>query len=440
MDSVKLSSVTPRKSRLARTFAKVLHVRAAAGVVSPDDDVQKPKLNEKMKKDRTFKVEDEGVMKEVFMAKMFASLSSIKASYAQLQYAQSPYDADGIQSADQMIVSELRKLSELKQCYLKKELHDPSPETALLRSEVQEQSSLVKTYEITSKKTDSQLKLKESEIMFLKEKLAETSSDCRLLERRLNSSGPLGFTDAPTKLSCLRPTHFIAFQRQAVKSIRSFVRLLVDEMDSQEWDLVGAASSIHPGVSFWKSNHVCFAFESFVCGEMFDGFDHRPKEESSSSSEKKEDSRRVFFDRFVELKSVRPADYLAWKPKSSFAAFCRAKYLRVVHPKMEESFFGNLEQRSLVSSGELPETPFFTAFVEMARRVWLLRCLAFSFDPSVSIFRVSEGSRFSEVYMESLSDEAFDAAAAETEPHVAFTVVPGFRIDKIVVQSQVYLN
>lgn len=431
MDSVKLSAVTPRKSRLARTFAKVLHVRAAAGVVSPDDDIQKPKSNKKMMKKDGFKIDDEGVMKEAFMAKMFASLSSIKASYAQLQYAQSPYDADGIQSADQMIVSELRKLSELKQCYLKKELHDPSPGTALLLSQVREQSSLVKTYEITSKKMDSQLKLKESEIMFLKEKLAETSSDCRLLERRLNSSGPLGFTDAPTELSCLRPSHFIAFLRQAVKSVRSFVRLLIDAMDSQEWDLVGAASSIHPGVSFWKANHVCFAFESFVCREMFNGFDH---------SSEKEDRRRVFFDRFVELKSVRPADYLAWKPKSSFAAFCRAKYLRVVHPKMEESFFGNLEQRSLVSSGELPETPFFTAFVEMARRVWLLRCLAFSFDPPVSIFRVSEGSRFSEVYMESLSDEAFDAASAETDPHVAFTAVPGFMIGKIVVQSQVYLN
>lgn len=436
MDSVKPSAVTPRKSRLARTFAKVLHVRAAAGV-SPHDDIQKAKPNEKTKKDRIkiAKIEDEGLVKEAFMAKMFASLSSIKASYAQLQYAQSPYDADGIQSADQVIVSELKKLSELKQCYLKKELHEPSPEATLLLNQVQEQNSLVKTYEVTSKKMDSQLRLEESEIMFLKEKLSETNSDCRLLEKRLNSSGPLGFPDiTTTQFSCLRPSHFIAFLRQAVKSIRSFVGLMIDEMNSQDWDLVAAASSIHPGVSFWKANHVCFAFESFVCREVFDGFDH-----CNESWSEKEDRRRVFFDRLLELKSVRAAEYLAWKPKSTFAAFCRAKYLRVVHPKMEESFFGNLEQRNLVSSGELPETPFFGAFVETARRVWLLRCLAFSFDPVVSIFRVSQGTRFSEVYMESLSDDAFDASP-ESDPLVAFTVVPGFRIGKIVLHSQVYLN
>ncbi|KAH6775540.1 hypothetical protein C2S52_013101 [Perilla frutescens var. hirtella] len=437
MDSVKLSTVTPRKSRLARTLAKVLHVRAAASAgVSPDDDIHKEKSHQDRLKIATkFAGEDDKarVNREAFMAKLFASLSSIKASYAQLQYAQSPYDADGIQSADQMIVSELKNLSELKQCYLKKELNESSPETTLLLSERQEQSSLVKTYEITTKKLDSQLKLKESEIVFLKEKLAEANSDNKLLEKRLNSSGQLGFPDN-TQLSGLRPSHFTAFHRQAVKSVRSFVRLLIDEMESEDWDVFAAATSIQPGVSFWKPNHVCFAFESFVCNEMFDGLD------KTESSPEKGDRRRVFFNKFMELKSIRPADYLAWKPKSKFAAFCRAKYLRVVHPKMEASFFGDLNQRNLVSSGELPETPFFTAFVEMARRVWLLRCLAFSLDVEASVFQVSRGCRFSEVYMESLSDEAFDAAAPGTEPLVAFTVVPGFRIGKFVVQSQVYLS
>ncbi|XP_057795978.1 protein GRAVITROPIC IN THE LIGHT 1-like [Salvia miltiorrhiza] len=437
MDSVTHSAVTPKKSRLARTFAKVLHARAAAGV---DEDIRKAKSREKMKKDR-FKIDEEmrdKAVREAFVAKLFAGLSSIKASYAQLQYAQSPYDADGIQSADQVIVAELKKLSELKQCYLKKELHESSPAKALLVAEAQEQSSLVKTYEITSKKLDSQVKLKESEIMFLKEKLVEINGDCKLLDKRLNSSGvQLAFPDG-AELSRLRPSHFVALLRQVVKSVRSFVRLLVDEMESEDWDLDAAAASIQPGVSFWERTHICFAFESFVSREIFDGFD-RPyfSHENVSSSPEKENLRRVFFDRFTELKSLRPADYLARKPKSKFAAFCRAKYLRVVHRKMEESFFGNLNQRNLVSSGKLPETTFFGAFVEMAKRVWLLHCLALALDPEAAIFRVSGGSRFSEVYMEGVSDEAFDASP---EPVVAFTVVPGFRVGSMVVQSQVYLS
>lgn len=447
MDSLNRSAVTPRKSRLARTFAKVLHIRAMMGV-SPYDEVEKTKSHEKTKKGRSkitkippFAGENEGLLdkavKEAFLAKLFASLSSVKAAYAQLQYAQSPYDADGIQSADQIVVSELKNLSELKQCFLKKELNETSPETTLLLSEIQEQNSLLKTYEITSKKLDSQLKLKDSEITFLKEKFAEANSDNKLLEKRLNSSGQIAIPDN-IQLSSLRPSHFIAFFRQSIKSTRSFVRLLINEMESADWDLDAAASSIQPGVSFWKSNHICFAFESFVCREMFDGFNHPNFSTQTESLPEREKRRRIFFDRFMELKSVRPADYLAWKPKSTFASFCRAKYLRLIHPKMEASLFGNLDQRNLVNSGELPETPFFFAFSEMAKRIWLLHCLALSFDPEVSIFQVSKGSRFSEVYMESLSDEAFDATP-ETDPRVAFTVVPGFRIGKIVVQSQVYL-
>ncbi|KAK4398299.1 protein GRAVITROPIC IN THE LIGHT 1 [Sesamum angolense] len=453
MDSVKRSAVTPSKSRLARTFAKVLHIQAVTGV-APEDGAEKRKSHEKTKKDLlkkstripSFEDDDDEelrdrAVREAFLAKLFASLSAIKAAYAQLQFAQSPYDADGIQSADQVVVSELKNLSELKQCYLKNQLNETSPEMTLLLSEIQEQKSLVKTYEITSKKLDSQLKLKDSEITFLKEKLADTNKDNRSLEKKLNSSGQLAMPEN-TQFSDLKPSHFITYLRQAVKSIRSFVRLLITEMESADWDLDAAASSIEPGITFWQPNHKCFAFEAFVCREMFDGFNHPNFSTRTSTEQGGHHQRRLFFDRFMELKSAKPADYLAWKPKSLFATFCRKKYLRLVHPKMEASLFGNLDHRNLVNSGDLPETPFFTAFSEMAKRIWLLHCLALSFDPEVSIFQVSKGNRFSEVYMESLSDEAFLSSdgTPETDPLVAFVVVPGFRIGATIVQCQVYLQ
>ncbi|PIN12120.1 hypothetical protein CDL12_15260 [Handroanthus impetiginosus] len=203
---------------------------------------------------------------------------------------------------------------------------------------------------------------------------------------------------------------------KTLKSIGTFVRLLISKMESANWDLEAIASSIKPGISFWKPNHKCFAFESY---------------------HEDDKNQRLYFDRFLELKSVRPGDYLARKPKSLFASFCRRKYLKLVHPKMEASFFGNLNLRNSINSGELPETPFFSVFSEMAKRVWLLHCLALSFDPEISIFQVSKGNRFSEVYMESLSDEAF--GAMETDPRVALTVVPGFRIGKTIIQCKVYL-
>ncbi|CAA3029347.1 protein GRAVITROPIC IN THE LIGHT 1-like [Olea europaea var. sylvestris] len=444
MDSVKQSSATPSKIRLARTFAKVLHIRALTGI-APDDGVRKieMKLNDHLKSpfsdDEDEFVRDRAV-EEAFLAKLFAGISAVKAAYAELQFAQCPYDADGIQSADQMLVLELKNLSELKQCYLKKQLDMKSPEKTLVLAEIQEQKSLLQTYEIMSKKLDSQLKLKDSEITFLEEKLADVDTDNNLLQKRLKSSGHLGMPE-DIHFSGLSLNHFVTCFKQTVNSVRGFVRLLINEMESAGWDLEAAARSIEPGLVFWKQNHKCFAFESFVCKEIFDGFSYPNFSIQEESLPEQKERRRLFFDRFMELKSVRPADYLAWKPKSAFAMFCRAKYLRLIHPKMEASLFDNLDQRNLVNSGDCLETPFFLAFAEMAKRIWLLHCLALSFDREVSIFQVTRGARFSEVYMDSLSDEAFllSDGTPETDPHVAFTVVPGFRIGKTVVQCQVYL-
>lgn len=454
MDSVNRSAVTPSKSRLARTFAKVLHIRALTG------GNPKPKFSEHVKDDvvkndvvksellkktqfKSFNDEDEKLQKaaaEAFLAKLFANVSAVKAAYAQLQFAQSPYDPDGIQSADEWVVSELKHLSELKQCFVKKQFDEYSPDTTLLLAEIQEQKSVLKTYDIMGMKLDSQLKLKESEIMFLREKLVEANKENKLLEKRLNASGPVSPLDN-LHFSSLSPSHFIMFLRQTIRSIRSFVRLLSNEMVDAGWKLDAAASSIQPGTEFLNVNDICYAFESFVCQEMFDGFNYPNFSISTEPLPEQKKKQRLYFDRFMELRSVKPADYLAWKPKSTFARFCRAKYLKLIHPKMEDSIFGNLDQRNILNSGEYPETTFFSTFSEMAKRIWLLHCLAFSFDPVASIFQLSRGSRFSDVYMESLNEEAFLSwdGSTETEPRLGFTVVPGFKIGKTVIQCQVYL-
>ncbi|KAL8529261.1 hypothetical protein ACS0TY_006621 [Phlomoides rotata] len=78
-----------------------------------------------------------------------------------------------------------------------------------------------------------------------------------------------------------------------------------------------------------------------------------------------------------------------------------------IHPKMEFSFFGNLNQRKMVNSSEFPGTEFFKMFAEMGRRIWLLHCLAFSFDNKVRIFQVKQSAKFSEVYMESVVEDIF---------------------------------
>ncbi|KAH0707162.1 hypothetical protein KY289_012238 [Solanum tuberosum] len=368
-------AVTPSKSKLARAFANVLHIQGRN---------RRPKsLNNEDQKVKNY-IQNE----EALLAKLFANISAIKAAYALLQYAQSPYDPDFILSADEMIVSELKSLSELKQCYLKDQFDDRSPEITRVIAEIKEQKNILTTYEIMGNKLDSQLKLKDSEIIFLREKLDEANKENKLLEKKLR------------------------------------------------WDLDAAASSIQPDAIFSKPNDKYYAFESFVCQEMFDDFND-PYFESMT---KRPD---IFFNRFLELRSVIPADYLARKPKSTFARFCGAKYLKLINPKLEKSLFGNLDHRNLLmNSNEYPKTHFFYTFCEMAKHIWLLHCLAFSLSPEASVFQVKKGCRYSDVYMESVNgEEAFlmSNGSSETELRVGFTVIPGFRVGNSVVQCQVYL-
>ena len=99
-------------------------------------------------------------------------------------------------------------------------------------------------------------------------------------------------------------------------------------------------------------------------------------------------------------------------------------------------------ENRLNQSGQLSilDNLHITGLSPSHKRVWLLHCLAFSYEPQASIFQVGKGCRFSDVYMESVNDEIFLYSEVESDPQVAFTVVPGFRIGKTVLQCQVYLS
>lgn len=375
--------------------------------------------------------------KEALIAKLFASLSSIKAAYAELQIAQFPYNDEAIQAADEALVAELMVLSELKHKYLNKDLDLPPPHVTQLLAEIQEQQSNIKTYEITMKQLEGKIEQKEVEIEQLRDKLDEINRGNRSLEKRLTSSGIVCLIGNNVSLSNLNQTHFIRVLNHALRSVRHFVKQLVREMEAKNWELELAAKAIEPNTVFAKSKHWVFAFESYVFQLMFDGFNHYnfflPEEEST-----KQPSKHHFFANFMRFQNMTTTQIHSENPGCPFAKFCKTKYLKVVHPKMECSFFGNLDQRKAISSGAFPRTEFFSLFAEMARRVWLLHCLAFSFDPPAVAFQVRKGCRFSEVYMESVAAGEDDSVTGDFT--AAFTVVPGFKIGKTVVQSQVYLS
>ncbi|CAI9087833.1 OLC1v1022012C1 [Oldenlandia corymbosa var. corymbosa] len=451
MESVRPNPASSR-SKLSRKFQKVIHLKTATKKNLSNNGFCLMIPQEKLKccesqqfereeiEDAAKETKNRAAM-EAFIAKLFATISSVKAAYAELQMAQFPYNCEAIQSADQAVVDELKALSELKQSFLKKRIDFSPPHVTLMLAEIQEQQSLMKTYEITMKKMQNEIQVKEGHISSLQEVLREVVQNNRSLEKKLNASGSFSVLDNVKFSEDANPKDFILVLHYALRSIRNFVKLLIKEMEAANWDIESAANSIHPDVNFRKRDHRAFAFESFVCREIFSGFNDPgfslQGDQNLSWPNGSYQKRLFFFDQFKKVKSVNVIHFLKQNPNSFLGKFLKAKYLQLVHPKMEFSFCGNLNQRKTVNSGEYPETEFFKAFAEMGRRVWLLHCLGLSFGQEVSIFQVRKNCRFSEMYMESATDDIF--ASADGDFRVAFTVVPGFKVGKLVVQSQVYL-
>ncbi|PKU79274.1 protein GRAVITROPIC IN THE LIGHT 1 [Dendrobium catenatum] len=464
----KKSAPAARLGALTRTVTKILRFRRAAtdsGVRNEGNDNQKlksnlaeyqsgfidslistdgkakvkPQLEEPGSTSSSSSCRNELDM-ESLLANIFAGVSAIKAAYAQLQVAESPYDPDTIQASDQAVVSELKHLSNLKQSYLKKQqLEAMSPvDSQLLSPQLQEQRNLLKTYQITNRKLESILQHKDAEIKFLQAQLLDSARFNRSLESKLRLRPRRTLSLENLHQSLPDPKHFISVLRLAVKSVRTFVKQMVREMEYAGWDLETAAGVIQPVVR-GKSEHWTHAFESFVCRCIFSDFQHR--DFGISLDGRSSLDRRRFFQEFLELSSGK----LVEAKGAELGKFIRTKYLSLVHPKMEASFFGDLSRRAAISSGRgFPDSEeFFAVFAEMAKRVWLLHRLYFSYAPEVeaAIFQVKRGCRFSEVYMESVTSSPvnFPATSPSGLP-VAFTVAPGFRVGKTLIQCKVYVS
>lgn len=381
---------------------------------------------------------------DALISRVFTNVSTLKTAYVQLQSAHTPYDPDKIQTADKQVIAELKNLSELKHFYRE---NNPkpvcvSPQDSRLAAEIQEQQSLLKTYEVMVKKFQSEIQNKDSEIHQLQQQIEEANQKREKLEKNLKLRG-LSTRDSalsgeqngffPVDLT---PDLFISALEAAYKAIHDFSKPLINMMKAAGWDLDAAAQSIESSVTYAKRAHKKYAFESYICQRMFLGF------QQECFTEKPEDfsgNRESFFHQYLALREMDPLDSLGQNPDSVFGKFCRSKYLVVIHPKMEASFFGNLDQRNYVMGGGHPRTPFYQAFLKLAKSIWLLHRLAHSFDPSVKVFQVNKGNEFSEVYMESVV-KSLVMDETEQKPKVGLMVMPGFWIGGTIIQSRVYLT
>ncbi|KAE8697531.1 putative 21 kDa protein [Hibiscus syriacus] len=381
---------------------------------------------------------------EALISKLFTNISSLKSAYIQLQTAHTPYDPEKIQAADKLVIYELKNLSELKHFYREKNPKPVcvSPQDSRLAAEIQEQQSLLKTYEVMVKKFQSEIQNKDSEIRQLERQIEDANQKRVKLEKNIKLRGlSIKESEGSGEENGIFPvdlTHelFTSAVESAFKSIHDFSKPLINMMKAAGWDLDAAADSIEPNVVYAKRAHKKYAFESHICQRMFSGFQ---QENFSIKLDNATVNTESFFHQYLALREMDPLDMLGQNPDSFFGKFSQSKYLMVVHPKMEASFFGNLDQRNYIMGGGHPRTPFYQAFLKLAKSIWLLHRLAYSFDPNVKVFQVKRGSEFSEVYMESVEKNLMMDDTNE-KPKVGLMVMPGFEIGGSVIKSRVYLS
>ncbi|MCL7047305.1 hypothetical protein MKW94_023102 [Papaver nudicaule] len=398
---------------------------------------------------------------EELMTEVFESISVMKKAYVKLQQAHSPWDQEKISVADIAVVSELRKLGVLKERFRRRNRSNGGGEENGRRGFVPLRE-IVAPYEAAMEELKKQVKTKDTEIENLEQKLqnaittinsstngrSSTGKRGKFLSRRRVSSCSLGHVAGVAPAA----EQFESTTSQMKEVSKSFTALLLSLMRSAGWDINAAVRSIESATattavkegdnmaSVNGPQHAKYALESYISQKMFHGFDHETFyiDGSLSSLLNPDQFRKDCFTQFQDMKSMEPTELLGILPTCNFGKFCTRKFLSIVHPKMEESLFGNLEHHEMVSAGNHPRSQFYGEFLKLAKSVWLLHLLAFSLDPSPCHFQASKGAEFRKEYMESVV--RFSSGRMPLALTVAFPVSPGFKLGNgSVIKARVYL-
>lgn len=382
----------------------------------------------------------------VILGQVFDSVSAMKKAYGKLQEAHSPWDPEKMRAADAAVVAELRRLAVLRERFRR----SGGRKKAVVGAAAETVREVVAPYEAAVEELKREVKAKEVEVEELREKVNSLSVVEKLKKNGRSLSRKKGsFKQVPASPSV---GMFEATMSQVRETSKSFTSYLLSLMRSARWDISAAVRSIESAISTAGSTTLTntsvshhhhqakHALESYILRKIFQGFDHETfyMDGTLFSLLNPSQFRHECFSKYMDMKSMDPSELLGILPTSPFGAFCSKKYQDIVHPKMEESLFGNLDQRNQLLGGTHPRTRFYTEFLGLAKAVWLLHLLAFALDPPPSHFEASRGVEFHRVYMESVV--RFPGDTVPSGQVVGFPVSPGFKLGNgSVVKARVYL-
>ncbi|GLT39557.1 hypothetical protein SLA2020_137410 [Shorea laevis] len=379
--------------------------------------------------------------REALVMSIFATVSMFEASYLQLQTAHVPFEVESVKAADKALVSHLQRLSDLKQFY-RDLCRNPDSESGLsfgscLEAQVQENQSKLRTLGMVSDRLQEEIDHKDNEVLALRKKLAEIQRVNAKLSQRFSGN----LSSACDILLSVKV--FDSVLHDACRATHKFCKILIDLMRKAGWDLDLVANSVYPDIDYARQGDNRYAFWSYVCLGMFQGFNLESFGLSQSAAVYNGHASEAVkstcsLKQLLEHVSSNPMELLSMNGNSDFSRFSEKKYEALIHPTMESSIFSNLDRNEAVLKSWRSLSIFYESFVNMASSIWMLHKLALSFDPAVEIFQVERGVDFSFVYVEDVTKRYMHSD--KTKLKVGFTVFPGFKVRRTVIQSKVYLN
>ncbi|XP_044504992.1 protein GRAVITROPIC IN THE LIGHT 1 [Mangifera indica] len=384
---------------------------------------------------------------ETIMSEVFEAFSAMKKAYISLQGAHCPWDPERMRVADVAIVGEMRRVSVLRERWFRRRRSGGGGGGG--RGMVRE---VVAPYEAAVEDLKKEVKAREIEVENLKAKLKNVTSNLSSSKKGKSLRKVNYISQAPQVVAAPAPELFEATMSLVKEASKSFTLMLLSLMRAAHWDIAAAVRSIEAasangpesatiGTSSVMATHQAkYALESYISRKIFQGFDHETfyMDGSLSSLINPDQYRRDCYTQFNDMKAMDPVELLGILPTCNFGKFCCKKYLAVVHPKMEESLFGDLEQHRQVLSGNHPRSQFYGEFLRLAKTIWLLHLLAFSLDPAPCQFEASRGGEFHPQYMVSV----VKLCGGKPPPGqiVGFPVSPGFKLGNgTVIKARVYL-
>uniref|UniRef100_J3N5H3 Uncharacterized protein n=1 Tax=Oryza brachyantha TaxID=4533 RepID=J3N5H3_ORYBR len=349
-----------------------------------------------------------GYDQSLVLTRLFEEIRSLKSAYIKLQKAHIPYNPPKIAFADEIITSELDSVSALQSL---------CSWNGSVGSLINDRWSLVQELEAETRKKDS-------DILLLRRELDGLKSENSRLNKQIKSKPSVNKRgkDYSTVLKQLTtPSAILELFKVASTSVHEFAELFFSLMPSSDH----CSNSAEEQSSFKR-----YSLEAYLSRTML----------AHGGAEDDDEHDAARFDRI--MRCCDPLDALMEHSNSSFARFCRSKYLAAVSPEMESAMFRNLDARAFVSRGGHPRTWFYRAFATMARSAWAMqvavaarrRC---SGHGNVRVFYARRGSTYREEYMESVVGAASASAAGIG---VAFTVTPGMKVGETMVPCRVFLH